>query len=178
MLMGKIRRGFHGICLRNSPSTKLSTELLKLLLKSSKCMAQAASMNRALSTDDHNHVISESLIFLYWYLEKLIEGRASVRKRVDILYRDFLWEFEVFREQVDHYESTSKTRHQQYCTIFHDANGSVALAERIAVAFVANVLCGDEPCIITPFILSGSIDTVQTFARLIFQALSVPIRDR
>ena len=156
---------------------ELSAELLHLLLRSSKCMAQLAIFaSRAASTEERNRVIEESVIFYWWYLEELIDGRKMILEGVRNGFRELLWNLEAIRENVDHYESKSKFRHQQYDMIIREAGGGASLAENITPILVENILCGGEMCVSLFSVQLGVIDCIQTFARLICQALSAPVK--
>ena len=156
---------------------ELSSQLLNLVLGSSKCMAQLAIFaGRATSTEERNQIIEECLIFHWWYLEKLVEGRKGILAFVQNGFREFLWEVQAIREQIDRYERNSESRRRQYGDIFRGAGGAVRLAENIAPFLVGNLLSSNAPCVSILTLQSGVTDCIQTFARLIFQALSVPVK--
>jgi hypothetical protein len=92
------------------------------------------------------------------------------------LLRSSLWEVVETREATDQADSETGFLRKQYGKICDEANEGAILAEIIAPALVENILCGDTYCVWTPFIQSGVTDCIQTFARLVFQALSVPMR--
>lgn len=155
---------------------ELSSELLNLLLKSTKCTAEIAIFaTRAASAEDRNQIIEECLIFNWWYLEELIDGRAAILEGVHQGFGKFLREIDAIREQVEHFESKSRIRHQQYDRILREAGGGARLAENIAPILVENILCGGELCVSLFSVQVGVIDRIQTSGRLIFQALSVPM---
>jgi hypothetical protein len=156
---------------------ELSSELLNLLLKSTKCMAQIAIFaSRAASTEERNHVIEECLIFYWWYLEELIDGRKTILEGVHKGFGEFLWDLEAIREQVGHYESKSMIRHQQYGNILREAGGGVRLAENVTPILVENIFRGGEWRVSLFSVQLSMIDCIQTFARLVFQALSTPMK--
>jgi len=138
-------------------------------------MALIAFGNRVTSTEEQNHIIQECLIFHRWYLETLIEGRTMIQKRVHNGFRDFLWELQAIRGQVELYKGKSESRLQQYGNILREAGDGAKLAENITPPLVDNILNGDKFCVWTPSIQAGVTDCIQAFARLIFQALSVPL---
>jgi hypothetical protein len=155
---------------------ELSCELLNLLLKSSKCMAEIAIFaTRATSAEERNQIIEECLIFNWWHLEELIDGRKTILEGVHRGFEEFLREIEAIREQVEQFESKSRIRHQQYGGILREAGGGARLAENIAPVLVENILCGGELCVSLFSVQLGVIDRIQTSGRLIFQALSVPM---
>jgi hypothetical protein len=158
---------------------ELSSELLNLLLKSTKSMAQIAIFaSRAVSTEERNHVIEECLIFYWWYLEELIDGRKVILEGVHKGFGEFLWDLEAIREQVGHYESKSLLRHQQYGRILREAGGGARLAENVAPILVENILCDGEWRVSLFSVQVSMIDCIQTFGRLVFQALSTPMKCR
>jgi hypothetical protein len=155
---------------------ELSTELLNALFRSSECMARIAVGNRITSTEEQEHILDECLIFHRWYLGKLIEERGMIQKCVHYRFRAFLRDLEAIRGQLDLYKSKSESRHQEYGAILHEANNAAKVAENITPALVENILSGDENCVWTPSIQAGVTDCIQAFARLMFQALSVPMK--
>ena len=156
---------------------ELACELLNLLLKASKCMAEIAIFaTRATNAEERNQIIEECLIFNWWHLEELIDGRKAILEGVHKGFGEFLRDIEAIREQVEHFENKSRLRHQQYDRILREAGGGARLAESIAPTLVENILCGGDLCVSLFSVQLGVIDRMQTSGRLIFQALSVPLK--
>lgn len=154
---------------------ELSTELLNLMVKFSKGMALMTFAKQTTSVEEQDHILEECVIFYWWYLAQLIQGRTTIQERIHIEFRDFLREWQRVRRHVRHYKTKSKIRHQQYDAIFLEAAGSAKFAENFTPILVEIILCGDELCVWTPSIQTGITDCIQVFARLIVQVLSVPM---